>query len=399
MSAEAPSEARPRRARRHWTYARISGSIAVAICTAAALYALYYIRDVLLLFLVALLLATAIEPLVTRLRRGPFSRGQGILIVYTGIMLVLGGLGALVVPILLSEGSAFVDAYPQALEQVRQLVYGLDPRLLGPAADRAVEQAKPVAPTEDQGETALAVGLTLAEGIFAAVTVFMVAYYWLTERVQIKRAFTSLFPRDGRQEVGKAWNEVEQVMGAWVRGQLILMLSIGVVFAIGYTALGVKYALVLALIAALLEIVPVVGAFLGAVPAILVALTQDVQLALLVALFNLVVQFVEGNVLVPRVMEKTVGVSSLTVVLGLLVGAALGGIAGALVAVPLAAIAQVILKHVVLLDPEAPPEDLAARHAVVASAGADLEELPVKQNAPTPLSSRRRDAPPALRDP
>src|SRR6185436_16117474 len=98
-----------------------------------------------------------------------------------------------------------------------------------------------------------------------------------------------------------------------------------------------------------------------------------------VAIFNLVIQLVEGNVLVPRVMEKTVGVSSLTVVLGLLVGAALGGIAGALIAVPIAAALQVILKHVVLLDPEAAPEDLAAREAVVSSTAANPEELPMRQ--------------------
>jgi hypothetical protein len=227
--------------------------------------------------------------------------------------------------------------------------------VLGPAAEQAVAKAAPDAAPADPGETALSVGVTLAEAIFAAVTVFMVAYYWLTERVEIKRAFTSLFPRDRRQRIGTIWNEIERVMGAWMRGQLLLMLFIGVACAIGYTLLGLRYALLLALIAGLLEVVPIVGPYLGAIPAILVALTQDVQLAVYVALFTLVIQLVEGNVLVPRVMAQTLGVSSPTVVLGLLVGAALGGTPGALVAVPVAAAVQVVVKHLVMLDPEVAP--------------------------------------------
>jgi predicted PurR-regulated permease PerM len=385
--SSASSDARPTRPRRHWTYARISGAVVVVLGTAAGVVALYLIRDVLLLFLVAVLLATAIEPLVFRLRRGPFSRGQGVLIVYSGIMLVIAAIGALIIPIVLAEMGGFSETYPRALDQIRTLVYGIEPEVLGPAAEEAVAQAAAPPAPADKGSTALAVGTSLAEGAFAALTVFMVAYYWLTERVQIKRAFTSVFPRDHRVTVGKVWNEVEEVLGGWVRGQLILMLSIGVAAAIGYTLLGVKHALVLALLAGLLEIVPILGPYLGAIPAILVALTQDVWLAVYVALFNLVIQVVEGNVLVPRIMEKTVGVSSLTVVLGLLVGAALGGIPGALVAIPLAAAAQVILKHVVLLDPDAAPEDVAAREAVVASTAADLGELPVRQGAP-PSPSR-----------
>jgi predicted PurR-regulated permease PerM len=360
----------------------LAGYVAVIIGTIAAAYALYFIRDVLFLFLVAVLLATAIEPLVLRLRRGPFSRGQGILIVYSAIMLLIAGVLAVTVPIILAEAGSFAQAYPLALERVRGLVYGVDPEVLGPAAEQAVAKAAPTATAADPGETALTVGVTLAEAVFAAVTVFMVAYYWLAERVEIKRALLSVFPRSRRVVIGTIWNEIERVMGAWMRGQLLLMLFIGVACAIGYTLLGLRYALLLALIAGLLEVVPIVGPYLGAIPAILVALTQDVQLAVYVALFTLVIQLVEGNVLVPRVMAQTVGVSSLTVVLGLLVGAALGGIPGALVAVPVAAAVQVVIKHLVLLDPEVAPEDAAAREAVVASAAANLSELPTKRPAP-----------------
>ena len=342
---------------------RWAGYVAITVLVLGSFYALYLIRGVLFLFLVAMLLATAIEPLVLRVRRGPFSRGQGILIVYTGIMLVLLGIGALVVPIILREAGSFSETYPQVLANARGLVYAVDERVLGPTAEKVVEKAAgPNAITADDGSTAVSVGLTLIEGLFAGLTVFVVAFYWLTERVAIKRAFVALFPIDRRVKVGTIWNEVEGILGGWVRGQLLLMLFIGVLAGIGYVAMGLKYALVLAVLAALFEIVPLVGPWLGAIPAIMVALTQDVRLAFVVALYILVIQMIEGNVLVPRVMERTVGISPLIVIVGLLIGAALGGIPGALVAVPVAAVVQVLLRHALRYDetPAAPLEDESA---------------------------------------
>jgi predicted PurR-regulated permease PerM len=372
------AERRPGGSARLPSFVRAVGYGAALVLGAAAVYAVYAIRSVLFLFLIAMLMAAAIEPLVLRLRRGPFSRGQGILIVYTAIMLVIAAILVLTVPIVIAEASGFRETLPRLITNLSELFYGIDDRLLGPTAEKAVEQvARPPATAEDQSAAALAVGLSVVEAVFAAITVFVVAYYWLTERVQIKRAVTSLFPRAQRQRVGTIWNEVEEVLGGWVRGQLVLMLFIGVAAASAYTLIGLKYALVLGIVAGLLEVVPLVGPYLGAIPAILVALTQDVQLALWVALFNLVIQLLEGYVLVPRVMSHTVGVSSLTVVLGLLVGAALGGVPGALVAVPLAAVAQVVLKHLLMLDPEAAPQDAAARAAVVQSSPTDPVALPV----------------------
>jgi len=255
--------------------------------------------------------------------------------------------------------------------------------VLGPAAEKVVEKASNPSAVAgaDGGDTAITVGLTVVEGLFAAVTVFVVAYYWMTERVEIKRAFTTLFPREHRYQVGVIWGEVEAVLGGWVRGQLLLMLFIGVLATVGYLVMGLKYALVLGLLAGLLEIVPLVGPWLGAVPALMVALMQDFKLALIVGVYLLIIQNVEANVLVPRVMQKTVGISSLVVLLGILIGATLGGIGGALVAVPLAAAIQVVLRHVVATDPSASPADAEARERVVESTARDITELPLPRSA------------------
>jgi predicted PurR-regulated permease PerM len=359
---------------------RWAGYVAVTVLVLGSFYALYLIRAVLFLFLVAMLLATAIEPLVIRLRRGPFSRGQGILIVYTGIMLVLVGIGALVFPIILAEAGSFSETYPRLLDNARNLIYSVDERVLGPTAEKVVEKAATPTAMADDGATALSVGLSVVEGLFAGLTVFVVAFYWLTERVAIKRAFVLLFPTERRLMVGTIWNEVEGVLGGWVRGQLLVMLSVGVLAGIGYTLMGLKYALVLAILAGLLEIVPLVGPWLGAIPAILVALTQDLRLALLVGVYILVIQQIEGNVLIPRVMEKTVGISPLIVIVGILIGAALGGIPGALVAVPLAAALQVVLRHTLGSD-ESPAGQASASVVEDLSGPGGREPTPIRETA------------------
>ncbi len=136
-------------------------------------------------------------------------------------------------------------------------------------------------------------------------------------------------------------------MGAWVRGELILMFVVGLMTYIGLSLLRVEYALPLAIIAGLLEAVPVVGPIISSVPAILVALVTNPISAIGVVLLYIVIQQLENNILVPEIMEAAVGVSPLLVILALLIGASLFGIAGAILAVPTVAIAQVIVSDMV----------------------------------------------------
>ena len=141
--------------------------------------------------------------------------------------------------------------------------------------------------------------------------------------------------------------EVEEKLGGWVRGQLLLMVAIGVMATIGYVFLGLPSPAVLGVLAGLFEIIPMIGPFLAFAPAVLVALaTVDPTRALMVVGYALVIQQIESNVLVPRVMGRTVGVSPLTVMLGILLGGALAGLPGAFLAVPAAGALQVVLAHV-----------------------------------------------------
>jgi hypothetical protein len=141
------------------------------------------------------------------------------------------------------------------------------------------------------------------------VTLLTVVYFWLTEHARLQRYALAFVPQERRARARDVWNAAETRLGMWVRGELILMSAIGISTGVAYTLLGVPSAILLGLVAALAEAIPIVGPLLGAIPAVLVAATVSPQLAVAVATVYLVLQLVEGNVLVPLVMRNTTGIS------------------------------------------------------------------------------------------
>ncbi|HEX3245981.1 MAG TPA: AI-2E family transporter, partial [Chloroflexota bacterium] len=332
-----------------WALARYTLVVAL---TLASLYLLWTIQEVVLLLVLAILLATAIEPLVNGLRHGPFNRSQGIIVVYTAIIAVLALIGLIVVPNLVTQSGQLIEAVPSHLASLRQLAERLEPHALSLVLVRAINDVTPAITRGIQEPTAVAqpeqlkaVGGVFAQSVLSVITVFLLAFYWLTERASIKRAILRLVPSDRARGVNATWLDVEDRLGAWVRGQLLIMLILAGMAGLAFVALGLPNPLLLAALAGLFEIVPMIGPFLAFIPALLVALTADPVKALLLLPIAVVIQQIEGNLLLPRVMSRTVGVSPLTVILGILIGSILHGAAGAFLAVPVAAAIQVILNH------------------------------------------------------
>jgi predicted PurR-regulated permease PerM len=347
----------------------------VLIGLTIGLYLLWRVQEVLFLLFLAILFATAIEPLVNRLRRGPFTKGTGTLVVYTVIILGIGVPAYLVIPSLASQSGSFMESLPERIGALRVQAESIQPRPLQTALLAALDSAQHIvqAPRVAGQEQLVEAGATALHTIVSFLTVFVLAFYWIVERASIKRILLRTVPPQRARGVNTVWMEVEDKLGGWVRGQLILMLAIGVMATIGYAVLGLPNPIVLGVMAALFEIVPMVGPFLAFAPAVLVALAIDPTRAVGVAIFALVIQQIESNVLVPRVMGRTVGVSPLTVLLGILVGSALAGLPGAFLAVPLAGALQVILAHA-----------LHSEDSVQAEEHRDPAERAIAQGAPEP---------------
>lgn len=304
-------------------------------------------EEVLLLLLLAVLLATAIGPVVDRLRRGPFTHGMGVLAVYSAMVLAIGLPLYLFLPYLTAQANVFLASLPDRLLSLRPYAAALQPAPLADAAVGAVERASntvryPTAPAEEQIVQA---GATAAQLLFGFVTVFVLAFYWLVERLTIKQALMRVLPPHRAEDLDIIWREVEIRIGGWVRGQAILMAAIGLMAGLGYAVIGLPNAALLGVFAGLIEIVPLVGPFLAFAPAVLVGLGIDPTRALVTMAYAAVIQQFEANILVPRVMGQAVGISQLTVLLGILVGSVLYGLPGTFIAVPLAAALQVIIGH------------------------------------------------------
>jgi predicted PurR-regulated permease PerM len=317
----------------------------VVLAIGVGAFVLWSLREVIFLMFVAVLIAVAVEPLVLRLRRGPFDRATGVLIVFGGIVLAIGLPSYFLVPIVLAQTQEFVTGFPERLETLRPYAEGLQPPLRA-AAVNAIEYGGQLVRTREgpRDERLVAAGASALETLLSVVTVFVLAFYWLLERGAIRRRLADAAQADERT-VYTIWWEIEEKLGGWVRGQLMLMATVGILAGIGYLLIGLPSPLLLALIAALGELVPVVGPILAFALAVMAGLTISPATALIVLVFVVVLEQIEAYVLAPRLMAHTVGVSPLTVMLGLLAGYALFGLAGAVVAVPVAGALQVLIAH------------------------------------------------------
>jgi len=307
---------------------------------------------VLILLFVAILLASALEPIVGLIRdRLPLGRGATILVVYATFFVTVLGLAFIVVPAAIAQGEHVVAGLPAFFDAARSWASTLRPHALATSVKALIDSVASVTHQAPPGPTQVVeVGAAVAEAAVTLATLLTIVFFWLVEHAQLQRYLLSFVPADGRAGARDAWNEIETRLGLWVRGQLTLMASMGVATGIAYTVLGVPGALLLGLIAALTEAIPIVGPLLGAIPAVLVATTVSPELALIVAGVYIVLQLIEGSVLVPLVMRNTVGISPLLVLLSVLVGAAVGGFIGALLAVPIAASAEIVLARLQARD-------------------------------------------------
>ncbi len=315
--------------------------------TGILVWAAYLVRDALLVIYISMLVAIGLSPLVESLERRRsrkrLPRWAAILVIYLVIVGSLVGVAILVFPPLVDQARDLWAMLPDLLHRGQQwlLQRGLIAREL--TIQEAVRQT-PVGGSDAVGTVVGAIW-GLVGGIFGVVTILILTFYLLVDFEQLVRFFIRLFPRPERARVRDAALRITTKVSAWLGGQLLLAAIIGSSAALGLWLMGVPYFYVLAMLAAVGEMIPVIGPILSAIPAVIVALTVSPTLALFVALFFFVQQQFENHLLVPKVMERQVGISAVVVIIALLIGGSLLGIVGAILAVPTAAILQVLFEE------------------------------------------------------
>lgn len=291
------------------------------------------ISDILLLLFVSVILASAFHSPVNWLVKKKIPRPLAIIFLYLLMAIVLGGIIAIIVPPLIEQTKNLLNNLPDLLNSISQLMpYPL------PTQDILMSLGSGF---NNLGGNIFRYTLGFFGNIITVATLFVFTFYLLLRWENLGRSLSAGLGSEER--FTKLLNRIETGLGNWVRGELFLMATIGITSYIGLSLLGIPYALPLGIFAGLLEIVPIVGPIIAAVPAVIVALSISPILALVTAAFYFLIQQLENNLIVPKVMERAVGLDPLATILSLMVGAKLMGTLGALLAVPFVLLAKIVI--------------------------------------------------------
>jgi len=323
-----------------WSIAAALGLLVVTLAVMAA----YAVRVLLVQVAVAAFIALSLDPAVRWLIRHRVGRALAVTIIFLLFLVALGIAVWLALPPLISEGTKLVSDFPGYLDNLRQrspALRNLEERfnLRTQLADFAANFLDRV-----RGE-ALTFGRRFLGALFSALLVTVLTIYFMADLPRIRRAIVRLFPSRHRAGVGNAVNVVIDKVGAYMIGNLAISAIAGVTTFIALSALRVPFALPLAFFVALTDLIPLVGATLGAIVCIIVTLaTKELWPAtILVTIFFILYQQLENYLIAPRVLRNTVEMPSVAVLLAALLGGSVLGLVGALMAIPIAAAIRVIM--------------------------------------------------------
>ncbi|MCF7906462.1 AI-2E family transporter [Patescibacteria group bacterium] len=310
-------------------------------------FLIFYLRSVLGILFLSIFLTMIISPFADKMqeKRG-FPRWLSILIVYLLILSIVSVAIGMLIPTLAKEIILFSNKIPDmASGIVSSLSPGIQSAITSSLSDLASKLSS-------QSTSIVSKFGGILGGVGQAVIIFVISFYMSIEEKGIEKFVKSLTPKKHTEKTIQLLKKIQDKVGGWVRGELILILIIGVLSYIGLIILGVNYALLLALIAGLTELIPYIGPWIGAVPAILIGFTQSPGKAIMVIILYIIIQQLENALIVPKVMNKSVGLHPIIVIIVIIIGMNWFGILGALIAVPVTAMIQIIASEYLEFDQE-----------------------------------------------
>lgn len=334
---------------------------------------LYRFYMVVFLFFVAFALTVALDPVVAWLRRRGVRRDVGIMALYLVLAAITGVLVALVAPPLIAQTRDVIAELPNYYMNLR--VFLLDSRIglvRGLVTALPLELSLPTlvaSASTDAGDAPATweYAWLAARSVFAFIAVFIMAFYWTLEGDLIIRKLVMRTSAEHRDELRNLIAEVNVKIGGYFRGQVILCVIVGVSSIAVFLIIGIPNAIMLGLLMGLFEAVPVIGPTLGAIPAILMTLAAAPEMTIWVVAALMAIQVLENNLLVPRIMDESVGVNAVVSMLAITAFGALFGIVGAILAIPLAAILQILINRLLFDMPVA--EEAASGMPVTVGVG------------------------------
>lgn len=303
---------------------------------------LYLVRDVIFILLFSIIVAAAISPFADWLSKKGFPRLLGVLLLY----LLVFGLAilflSLTIPFVAQEVSQLAESLPQYLAKISASLKNVkeaSPQYLNILGDFQGILDNLSQFLQDSSQSVISLIVGIFGGLFAFAAVIVISFYLSVMRNGIEGFLRSVIPNEYESYVLDLWRRSEAKLGRWVQGQILLALIVGLAVYLGLELLGVKFALLLGVVAMVLELVPNVGPVLAAIPAVIVAFVQGPpMLGVYVIALYLIIQALENNVLVPLIIGGRLGLNPVIVIIALLVGGKLAGVPGLLISVPIATV-------------------------------------------------------------
>ena len=317
---------------------------------------LYRFYQVVFTLFIAIVMGTVIRPIVSWLYQRGLPRMAGVILVYLLLLTLLAGFLWLLFPLIFEQSSTLAKEVPGYYQNLRAGMVKGGNQLLVPVGQLLPNTLPSLTPriTPQTGEEVVASAgqvlnylIATARASFTAIMILVMALYWTLDGPRIIKSFLVLIPQDRRESIDELTSAMESKVGFYLAGQGVLCLVISIMALVAYLLIGLPNALVLALAAGVMEAVPMIGPLLGAVPAALVAISIAPDRLIWVVVATIIIQQLENTLLVPRIMRQAVGVNPFVTLLALFAFSSLFGIAGALMAIPIAAIIQLVLNHFV----------------------------------------------------
>jgi predicted PurR-regulated permease PerM len=339
-----------------WTFQRVVLATLVLVFVALGFWLLYRFYQVVFILFISIVIGTVVRPAVAWLHRRGLSRTAGGIIVYLLLLALFISFILLLFPLIIEQGKIIAAAVPGYYQSLREWMVNYPNQFIvrlgqfTPAAlsGLGLSTTQPTG-LEVMASAGQALGYltTIVQIGFIAISILVLAFYWTLDGPRTIKSFLMLVSQDRREDISELILDMETKVGSYLAGQSVLCLVIGLMSLVAYLLIGLPNALVLALVAGVLEAVPMVGPLLGAVPAALVAVALGPDKLIWVILATVVIQQLENSLLVPRVMSKAVGVNPFVSLLAFFAFSSLLGIGGALMAIPMAAILQLLLDRFV----------------------------------------------------
>jgi predicted PurR-regulated permease PerM len=329
--------------KQRWNTRTIALATLIVMLIIAGFWLLWGARAVVVTVFLSLLLATALNPAVRWLVTRGMARSLATILVMLTAVTVIGVALYLAIPPLINQIQLLSAQLPELYSNVRTALIESPYQVLR-RFGRGMPLVAPPAPPVEESVLGQAIALLpiLGDFLFGAISAALFTYYWINYREVSIKGVLLLLPMERRSDAEQVWLQIEEKIGGYLRGQLALAVSIGALSALAYWIVGVPYALLLGLAAGVLEVIPFIGAIIAVAAAGIAGASVDPWLGVAAIVAGTIVQQIEGNLLVPRIMDRAVGIGPVVTLLAIAGAAGIFGLGGVLLAVPLAAVLQVL---------------------------------------------------------